>query len=265
MQTLAAPAIADEEIDWDAIILEDDTPVDSLDTEQHFGLLTDTLYANFIHSVFGKEFIVAANVGVFRTPTEPPIVPDFFLSLGVRKKNMPRQKRDRSYFIWHVGKPPEVVIEIVSNDEGEEDGAKHARYARLGILYYAIFDPHRILSDVELRLYRLQGRRYVEITEHWMPEIELGLTVWEGPHQGAEGRWLRWCDKTGVVIPTAEEVSISERLRAEAESRRAEEERLRAEEERLRAEEATRRAEEERLRAERLAERLRQLGVTELE
>ena len=258
IQTLLAPAIPDEEIDWDAIIIEDDTPVDSLDTEQHFGLLTDTLYANFIHSVFGKEFIVAANVGVFRTHTEPPIVPDFFLSLGVRKKNMPRHKRDRSYFIWHVGKPPEVVIEIVSNDEGEEDGAKHARYARHGILYYAIFDPHRILSDVELRLYRLQGRRYVEIAEHWMPEVELGLTVWEGPHQGVEGRWLRWCDKKGVVIPTAGEVSISERLRAEEESRRAEEERLRAEE-------ATRRAESERERAERLAARLRQLGVTELE
>ncbi len=29
-------------------------------------------------------------------------------------------KKHRSYFMWEFGKPPEVVIEIVSNREGEE-------------------------------------------------------------------------------------------------------------------------------------------------
>lgn len=257
-QLVIKTAIPADEIDWDAIIIEDDAPVDNYETEQHGGLLTDTLYDNYIHSVHGKTFIVAADVGVFSAPTEPPIVPDIFLSLGVRKAPKPRKKRDLSYFVWDVGKPPDVAIEIVSNEEGEEDGAKLARYARLGVLYYAIYDPHQLLSDEVLRLYKLNGRRYVEVSTRWMPEIELGLAVWHGEHQGVEGAWLRWCDQTGAVIPTSAEVSNRERLRAELESRHAEEQRQRAEKEHQRAE-------EQHTRAERLAARLRQLGISDFE
>lgn len=224
-------------IDWDAIITEDDAPVDNYVTEQHIGLLTDTLYDSWSHSVHGKEFIVAADVGLFFAPDAPPVVPDVFLSLGVSKPADRTEKRNRSYFVWEVGKPPEVVIEIVSNLEGEEDGRKLAAYARIGVRYYVIFDPTYALSDELLRVHELRGRRYVELAEHWMPEVELGVTIWTGRHQGVEGEWLRWCDQDGVVIPTASERAEQERLRAEQERRRAE----------------------------RLAERLRALGIDDLD
>jgi hypothetical protein len=80
-----------------------------------------------------------------------------------------------------------------------------------------------------------------------------------------EREWLRWCDRHGQVIPTAAELFAQERVRSERALEQVETERLRAEEERLRAEEASRRAEEEWLRAERLAERLRQLGLSDVD
>lgn len=238
-------------IDWDAIVTEDDTPVENYNTEQHGGLLTDTLYTNWLHSKYGNRFIAAADVGVFSAPDEPAIVPDIFLSLGLQKPADKSHKRNRSYFIWDVGKQPDVVIEIVSNDEGGEDTTKMARYARLEIPYYAIYDPQHELSDEVLRFYVLRGRRYVEVTDTWMPEVELGLTLWQGFHQGVEGQWLRWCDRTGAVIPTAAESSL-------VAQERAEQERIRAEQERTRAE-------QEKAKAERLAARLRALGITDIE
>jgi Uma2 family endonuclease len=216
-------------IDWDAIITEDDAPVDNYTTEQHLGLLTDTLYDSWSHSQYGKQFIAAADVGVFYSPTAPAVVPDVFLSLGVRIPADRTHKRNRSYFIWEVGKPPEVVIEIVSNREGEEDGKKRTMYARLGIQYYAIFDPLYELSDKILRLFVLRNRRYVEQAKIWMPKVELGLTIWQGRHQETDGLWLRWCDQSGVVIPTAREQVEQERRRAEQEHRQAAQERIRAE------------------------------------
>jgi len=234
--------IQPDAINWDAIITEDDTPVDNYTTEQHIGLTTDTLYDSWTHSRYGKAFIVAADVGIFSSPDEPPIIPDFFLSLGVTKPTDRRPKRNRSYFIWEVGKVPEVVIEIVSNQEGEEEGRKKERYADLGILYYALFDPLHELSAKMLRLYKLHDDQYSEMHDTWMSEVELGLVVWRGEHQGIYGEWLRWCDQDGIPIPTGQE-------RAEEEERRAKQERQRAE--------------QERQRAERLAAKLRALGIAD--
>ncbi|MEZ4866790.1 MAG: hypothetical protein R3C14_36050 [Caldilineaceae bacterium] len=77
--------VAEEEIDWDAIKIEDDTPVENYDTEQHFILLESTPYTSWRHSRYGKQFIVATDVGIFYEPKTPPVVPDIFLSLGVAK------------------------------------------------------------------------------------------------------------------------------------------------------------------------------------
>lgn len=271
-----------EPIDWDAIITEDDAPVDNYETEQHNGLTTDTLYDSWEHSVYGKRFIVAADVGIFSEPHKPPVVPDIFLSLGVNKPERSSHKRTSSYFVWIVGKVPEVVIEIVSPQEGHEEGKKKRQYAQLGILYYAVYDPLHKLSERTLTLYRLQKGRYVRMKSYWMPEVELGLMIWHGRHQESEGEWLRWCDRDGKVIPTGRERAIEERIlaeqervraeeqrtqaqqeraRAEQERIRAEQERIRAEQERSRAEEEHARAEQERARAERLAAKLRAFGI----
>lgn len=243
--------VAEEEIDWDAIKIEDDTPVENYDTEQHYVLLENVPYDSWSHSVYGKQFIVATDVGIFYEPKTPPIVPDIFLSLGVTKP--PRElraqhKRYRSYFVWEVHKVPEVVIEIVSNDEGGEDTTKMVKYAELGILYYAILDPYHELSNETLRFFRLQNGKYSETKETWMPEVELGLRLWQGRFQEMENDWLRWCDRDGNLIPTGDEKAEQERSRAEQEYSRAEQEHSRAE--------------QEHSRAERLAAKLLELGLS---
>lgn len=250
-QAVTQQTMPPDEIDWDAIITEDDTPVDNYKTEHQYPLLTVPVNDNFVHSIHGKRFIVVSDVGVFSAPKEPPIVPDVFLSLGLQIAQDQSQKRNRSYFIWETGKPPEVVIEIVSNQEGGEDSAKLVRYARIGVKYYAIYDPLHELSDATLRFFVLRDRRYVEVTDTWMPEVELGLTLWYGEYRGFEDEWLRWCDKNGQVIPTSAEMFLQEQVRSERAIERAELERERAE--------------QERERAERLAARLAALGVTDVD
>lgn len=60
-----------------------------------------------------------ANVGIYHTDKQPPIVPDVFLSLDVQVPENWWEKQNRCYMVWRFGKPPEVVIEITSNTEGE--------------------------------------------------------------------------------------------------------------------------------------------------
>ena len=116
------------------------------------------------------------------------------------------------------------MIEIVSNVVGNEDGSKLRDYARAGVLYYVIFDPLNQLKQGVLRLYKLQGWLYVPIAETWMPEVGLGLTLWEGSYEGKEEVWLRWCDRQGKIIATGAELAQQERQRAEQEHQRAEQE-----------------------------------------
>lgn len=51
----------------------------------------------------------------------------------------------------------------------------------------------------------------------WIPELDLGLGLWQGEYQGIERLWLRWYDAESNWIPTEAE---QERQRAqEAEAR----------------------------------------------
>lgn len=97
---------------------------------------------------------MAANVGLFATNHQPPVVPDVFLSLDVQVAENWWEKRHRSYFFWEFGKPPDVVIEIVSNKEGNETGRKFQDYARMRVTYYAMFDPSQQLQGPVLQVYR---------------------------------------------------------------------------------------------------------------
>lgn len=73
-------------------------------------------------------------MGLYPSSKQPPIVPDVFLSLDVQVAENWWEKRHRSYFFWEFGKPPEVVIEIVSYREGNETGRKLLDYARMRVI-----------------------------------------------------------------------------------------------------------------------------------
>ena len=199
--------------------IEDDTPVDNLITEKQQRLLTEPLYSQ--SSVLDCPFLVAANVGVFYAVRQPPIVPDGFLSLEVEVPENWREKKNRTYLVWEFGKPPNVTIEIVSNKEGNELGSKLRDCSRIGVAYYVVFDPLQQLGDSLLRVFELRGNRYQEMTETWLEQVGIGLTLWDGVFEGKHDRWLRWSTREGVV-PTGAEQAEQERQRAEQERQRAE-------------------------------------------
>ena len=244
--------------DISCLITEDDTPVDNLPSEKHQRLLTESLYSSWSNPHAGSPFLVAANVGIFAVPRNPAIVPDVFLSLDVTVSEDWWQRAHRSYLLWEFGKPPDVVMEIVSNTIGEENGSKLQKYAQMRVQYYVIYDPLQQVMDEVLTIYRLDGWQYVRQTSTQLAGIGLGVTLWEGTYEGIHDIWLRWTDTAGVVIPTGNE-------RAEQERQRAEQERQRTEQERQRTEQERQRAEQERQRAEQAEQRVEQVESQRLQ
>ena len=240
------------------LVTEDDTPVDNIFSEKQQRLLTDALYGGWKP---GIPFIALANVGVFFAIKQPPLVPDMLLSLKVTMPAEVWSKSNRSYFLWEYGKPPDVVIEVVSNREGGEADEKLERYAQIGVNYYVIFDPERHLSDAPLRLFKRYDTGYVETLERYLPNVGLGLTLWEGRFEDLTSTWLRWCDAERRLIPTGAELAETERLRAEEAQRQADNERQRAEEAQRQTDSERQRAEELQRQLERLAARLRESGL----
>ena len=211
----------------DHLVTEDDTPLDNLFSEKQQRLLTEPLHSSWAGPGEQRSFVAMSNVGLFFSVHRPPLVPDALLSLDVELPADVHLKSHRSYFVWEYGKPPDVVIEVVSNREGGEDSKKLAAYARVGVRYYVIYDPEGLLGPEVLRAYRLEALKFHKKEEPvWFPDVGLGLRIWQGRYEDLDNTWLRWVDGEGRPVPTGRE-----------------------------------RAESERLRAERLAEQLRQLGV----
>ncbi|QTA85908.1 Uma2 family endonuclease [Desulfonema magnum] len=235
---------APEPPDISHIITEDDTPVDNLFSEKQQRLLTESLNSSWNP---GRHFLTSANVGIFHATKTPPIVPDIFLSLDVQVADDLWDKKNRSYFLWEFGKPPEVAVEIVSNTKGGETNIKFQKYAQIGVWYYIIFDPQQLIQKDALRIYELLAGQYVPKADRRLTHIGLEMTLWEGEFEEKHGLWLRWCDKEGNLIQTGAERAKAERQRAEAE--------------RQRAEAAENQLISEKQRAERLAAKLRSLGI----
>ncbi len=281
-------ALAEVTPDVYQLITEDDEPVDNLPSEKQQRLLTETLYSSWAGPGDERPFLAAANVGVFYLARRPAVVPDVFLSLDVEVPEDWWEREHRSYFLWEFGKPPDLALEIVSNTEGNEDGEKKLKYARMRVPYYVILDPLcQIMPDI-LTVYRLQDFEYEKQQTARFPQLKLGLELWEGKYEGKQTTWLRWVDETGALIPSGKEradqerqiadqerqIANQERQIAEAEKQRADQQRQRAEAEKQRAEQEWQRAEiekqraeqaesllvQERQRGEKLAELLRQLG-----
>ncbi len=249
------------------LILDDGKPVDSLFFEKLMRLMTEALYSSWNGPGGGRPFLVCADVGLFFEPKQTPLVPDIMLSLDVRPGDL-SVKENQSYFLWIMGKPPEAVVEFVSDRTGGELTYKMQRYAQVGIAYYVVFDPRNLLRQGVLRAFRRVGTQYEEIDAAWLAGIGLGVRLWEGEFEGEPGNWLRWCDEQRNVIPTGAERSLQEKQRADQEKRHAREEKRRASEakrqataEKKRADQEKKRADQEKKRADSLAAKLRKLGI----
>ncbi|MEH2059279.1 MAG: Uma2 family endonuclease [Nostoc sp.] len=222
--------------DANQLVTEDDTPVDNFASEKQQRLLVGSLYS----SLQSQTFLAAANVGVYHTDGQPAIVPDVFLSFDVQMPENWWEKQNRCYMVWRFGKPPEVVLEIVSNKEGDELGKKLKIYEHMRASYYIVYDPNQQLGEKVLRVYELRGTRYFETSEIWLEQVGLGVTLWEGKFEDRQDTWLRWCYQDGTVLLTGDE---------------------RASQSEQRASQSEQRASQAEQRAKILAERLRAMGV----
>jgi Uma2 family endonuclease len=182
------------------------------------------------------DWFFGVDMGIYYAPSEPPIVPDGFLSLGVDR--FVDSEGRLSYVLWEEdGIAPTLALEVVSKTYGGEYEQKKQTYAQLGILYYAIYVPSRRYRRKRnpLEVYKLTGGEYLLQPDDrvWLPEVGLAIGREEGSYQGRTREWLYWYDREGRRLLTPEEaVSQAEQL-----------------------------ALEERQRADRLAAKLRELGI----
>ncbi len=235
------------EVDISHIITEDDAPMDNIFSEKQQRLLAESLESHW-QSPDGAPFLIAVNVGVFYGVNLPPIVPDAFVSFGVSVPANVWEKRNRSYFIWEYGKPPEIVIEVVSNLDGGELSEKLSKYAAVGASYYVVYDPAEHYGKPTLRVFALHRGKYVSLEtaqdSFIFEEYGLGIKLWRGSCGTMTAEWLRWCLPNGELVPTGSET------------------REKLEEEQNRAVQAENRADRAEARAERLAAKLRALGIS---
>lgn len=265
-------------LDVSHLVTEDDEPVDNIFSAIQQRLLVEPLYSSWDGPGDERPFFAESNIGVFYLLKAPPLVPDALLSLDVEADQDIWAKEHRSYFIWEFGKPPDVVVEVVSNKVGGESASKLERYARMKISYYAIYDPDKYLSEDVLKIYRLNGYSYQLHSEEQLPGIHIGLRLWKGVYSEMGATWLRWVDEQGNLILTGKELAEREtarslqsqaeaaRAKVEATQAQAEAAQAQAEVAQAQAEAAQAQAEKEAAvqRAEILAERLRQLGVKDI-
>ncbi|MBW4574723.1 MAG: Uma2 family endonuclease [Aphanothece sp. CMT-3BRIN-NPC111] len=189
----------------------DDTPVDN--QLQHLipGLLEAILALVWAERM---DWFFGVDMGVYYDPNEPPIVPDGFLSLGVER--FIDEDLRFSYVLWEENRVPILVLEVVSQKRRGEYSDKKQQYANLGVLYYAVYNPHRRRKS-PLEVYRLLDGKYVlqEGNPVWLPEINLGIGRERGTYQGITREWLYWYDKQGQRLLTPEERILQAEQRAE--------------------------------------------------
>lgn len=250
-----APQLAREDLDEpdiSAIVTEDDTPVDNIYSEKQQRLLTEPLFGDWPGPTphedgAPRSFVALANVGVFSSTRLPPIVPDMLLSADVTLHPDIFEKKHRTYFVWEFGKTPDVVVEVVSNKEGGELGAKKQRYAVLHVPFYVVWDPGAFLGETALHTFVLTGDVYRPASAARFLSLGLQLVPWTGVYEDLEATWLRWATLDGTLLATGAERARA--ARAEADTARAEADTARTE------------ADTARARAEQLAARLRALGI----
>ncbi len=157
--------------------------------------------------------------------------PDWFLAVGVPRLYNQQDMR-LSYVVWDEGVSPAVIVELLSpgtekEDLGQTDAKAGKPPTKWGVYEKILKVPHYILYDRysdELKAYQLVNDRYqsikIENEQVGLPDLNIGLGLWQGEYKGIVRKWLRWLDTEGNWIPTPLEQSegkasrLAEKLRA---------------------------------------------------
>jgi Uma2 family endonuclease len=188
----------------------DDTPVDNEDQNwlpNVLLLLLKYIWADRTDWFFGIDMGVYHPTGLNH---RFPVVPDGFLSLGVERRK--GNKSRRSYVMWEENDiPPILTLEVVSWTPGGEYEEKMAIYAKLGVLYYVIYNPEYWQRDRHqpFEVYKLvDGAYQLQIGEpYWFPEIGLGIGRCQEISGAVEQEVLSWFNDRGNRYLRPEELA----------------------------------------------------------
>jgi Uma2 family endonuclease len=165
------------------------------------------------------DVYVAGNMYLYFKQGDPAAVicPDLMVVRGV-----PKMER-RTYKLWEEGAVPCLVIEVTSASTWREDlGRKKARYERLGIEEYFLYDPLGEAPRPALQGFRRVDGRYQPAPAE--PDGSLASRT-TGVTLRMEGQRIRLLD-TASGRPLRRIAELHSALEAEAQARRAAEEEL---------------------------------------
>ncbi|WP_088890271.1 Uma2 family endonuclease [Leptolyngbya ohadii] len=196
----------------------DDTPVDNEDQN-----LLPNILLSLLNAIWGErqDWYFGVDMGIYHTTGKSPrvpVIPDGFLSLGVERRKPSRKGRGRlSYVLWEEDNiPPIMTLELVSHSYGGEYDEKMEIYAKLGVLYYVIYNPEYWRRDGHqpFEVYKLvEGEYCLQLGEpYWMPEVGLGIGRVQATWANLPQEQLAWFDQRGDRYLTEAE---QERQRAD--------------------------------------------------
>jgi Uma2 family endonuclease len=207
------------------LIDSDDKPMDN---ELQYLIPTLLKLSLNAHWQDRQDWFFGVNMGIYHAgagfQSNVPIVPDAFLSLGVKPTT--HSKGRLSYIVWLEDNiVPTWVLECVSQTYGAEYGDKMKTYAKMGVLHYVIYNPHHYRRDQHdpLEVYRLVRRKYQRQKGDrvWLPELALSLGRDEGTFQKWQREWLYWYDDEDNRLPAVDEQNAQLQQQLEQEQQRA--------------------------------------------
>ena len=151
-----------------------------------------------------------------------PIVVVELLSPGTEKEDLGNY--GKSEFEQEIASSTALASGRVISTEPEQSNERTGKdvprkwevYERvLRVPYYAVFSRY----TNRLRGFKLEGGRYREQTldttnpRFWIPELGVGLGIWQGEFEGVTREWLRWYDVQADWILTDTERELKKRLR----------------------------------------------------
>ena len=242
------------------LVTEDDEPVDSLYAAKLQRSIIDALVSSWTPSPHParpnqpRTFQAVANVGIFDDLNTHDIAPDILVSLDIKVDGDLMLTHHRSYFTWEFGKPPDLVIEIVSDRRGGELSDKKARYLAMPVPYYVVHDPDLFLSKRSLQVFELHEGNYHLRKDDCLPALGLKMILVEEEFETWPRVWLRVADLAGNTLRMGLE-------RVKEEVARADQQAARAKKEASQAKRAATRAQQAEAEVARLAAKLRELGI----
>jgi Uma2 family endonuclease len=190
----------------------DDTPVDNELQDLIPHVLKDSLALIWAERM---DWFFGVDMGIYYDPEKPTatIVPDGFLSIGVPR--IIDSDLRLSYVLWDEQVIPIMVLEVVSQTRREEYTEKKEDYAKMGVLYYVVYNPLRKRKP-RLEVYELKDSVYESLQGEpiWLSQIKLGIGREIGVYQGIEREWLYWYDQQGKRYLTSGEKAIEAQERA---------------------------------------------------